>query len=150
MKKVAILLLVIIAASSCSLFEKPSMTQEEINALVKQKATVEEELANVTEDRDMWKLKAEECTQLLEEQTSKPKMVSGNYYVIAGSFKNSQYATEYSEKIRQMGGTGTIVPGPYNFNLVAFSVHETLSAAAESMYSVRTSVSADAWIWKQK
>ncbi len=150
MKKVAILLILIISVSSCSLFEKPTMTEEDINSLVQEKANVEEELANVIQDRDMWKLKAEECAQLLEEQTSEQEMLTGNYYVIAGSFKNSQYASEFSDKVRQMGGTGTIVPGPYNFNLVAFSVHETLSAAAESMYNVRSNVSEDAWIWKQK
>lgn len=150
MKKVAILLIVIITASSCSLFEKPSMSEEEIDALVQQKADAEEELANAIQDRDMWKLKAEECAQLLDEQTSDSDMLTGNYYVIAGSFKNSQYASEFSEKMKQTGGTGTIVPGPYNFNLVAFSVHETLADAAKSMYNVRSNVSEDAWIWKQK
>lgn len=149
MKKYAILLFVIFSFSSCSLFEKPSMTQEQIDVLITQKAAVEEELANVKQERDLLRLKAEECSQMLEQKTEEVKL-TGKYFVIAGSFKNNNYAEEYSSKVKQMGGAGNIVPGPYNFNLVVYSSHSTLSEAAKSMYVARTNISEDAWIYMEK
>jgi hypothetical protein len=149
MKKFAILLVVIFTISSCSLFEKPSMTQEQIDALVTQKAAVEEELANVRQDLDLLRLKAEECAQMLEQQT-KPVELAGKYFVIAGSFKNNEYANDYADKVKQMGGTGNIIPGPYNFNLVVYSAHATLSDAAKSMYLARTNISEEAWVYMEK
>jgi hypothetical protein len=149
MKKFAILLVVIFTITSCSRFEKPSMTQEQIDALVAQKAAVEEELANVRQDLDLLKLKAEECAQMLEQQT-KPAKLEGKYFVIAGSFKNSEYADEYAVKVKQMGGAGNIIPGPYNFNLVVYSAHSTLSDAAKSMYLARTNISEEAWVFMEK
>jgi len=149
MKKLVILMLVVITVSSCSLFEKPSMTQEEIDALVAQKAAVEEELANVNQDLELLKLKADECAKMLEEATREPE-ITGNYFVIAGSFKNRGYAEDYSAKITQMGGSGEILDGPYNFNLVVYTAHATLADAAESMYDARINVSDEAWIYQRK
>ena len=151
MKKYAILLLVIfsISISSCSLFEKPSMTQEQIDALITQKAAVEEELANVKQERDLLRLKSEECAQMLEQKTEEVKL-TGKYFVIAGSFKNNNYAVDYSSKVKQLGGAGNIIAGPYNFNLVVYSAHSTLSEAAKSMYVARTNISEDAWVYMEK
>ncbi len=149
MKKFAILLLVMFTASSCSLFEKSSITQEQIDDLVAQKAAVEEELANVRQELDLLRLKAEECEQMLEQQTN-PAKPEGKYFVIAGSFKNSKYADEYAAKVKQMGGAGNIIPGPYNFNLVVYSAHSTLADAAENMYVARTNISEDAWVYMEK
>ncbi len=149
MKKYAILLLVLISFSACSLFEKPSMTQEQIDALITQKAAVEEELANIKQELDLLRLKAEECAQMLEQQTEEQKL-TGKYFVIAGSFKNNSYAEEYSSKVKQLGGAGNIIPGPYNFNLVVYSAHPTLSEAAKSMYVARTNISEDAWVYMEK
>ena len=149
MKKFAILLLVVFTFASCSLFEKPSMTQEQIDALVSQKAAVEEELANVKQELDLLRLKAEECAQMLEQETQETKL-TGKYFVIAGSFKNSTYADDYSAKVKQMGGAGNIIQGPYNFNLVVYSAHPTLAEAAKSMYVARTNISKDAWVFMEK
>jgi hypothetical protein len=149
MKKLVILVLVIFSVSSCSLFEKPSMTQEEIDAIIAQKANVEEELANVKQELDLLKLRAEECAKLLDEATKKPAL-NGNYFVIAGSFKNMNYAKDFSEKIKKMGGSGEIIDGPYNFNLVVYTAHQTLRDAAESMYLARTNVADEAWVYQKK
>jgi cell division protein FtsN len=149
MKKLLFLLLAIFTISSCSLFEKPSMTQEQIDELITQKANVEEELANTKQELDLLRIKAEECAQLLEEQTKEVKL-TGKYFVIAGSFKNSSYAENYSEKIKKLGGAGNIIQGPYNFNLVVYSAHPTLAEAANSMYVARTNISEEAWIYMEK
>ncbi len=149
MKKVAVLLLAIITVSSCSLFKKPSMTQEQIDALINQKAAVEEELINVRQEYDLLKIQAEECTRLMEQQTMQA-VTKGKYYVIAGSFKNNAYAEEFSARVKQLGGAGNIIAGPYDFNLVVYSVHETLKEAANSMYLARTNISDDSWVYKGK
>ena len=125
------------------------MTQEQIDALIAQKAAVEEELANTQQALDLLRLKAEECEQMLEQQ-AKPAKLDGKYFVIAGSFKNSKYADEYAVKVKQMGGAGNIIPGPYNFNLVVYSAHSTLADAAKSMYLARTNISEEAWVFMEK
>lgn len=154
MKKLSILLLVILTATSCSLFDKSSMTQEEVDALVAQKATVEEELANLQQQYDLLKLKADECAGALEQYTLKEEMkaaaTAGKYCVITGAFKNSTYAADYATRMRQEGGTGDIVQGPYNFNLVVFSAHSTLNEAIQAMYKAREDVIFDAWVYTKK
>lgn len=147
MKKAAILLTIIFAISSCSLFEKPSMTQEEIDKLVNQKAAVEQELVNLKQDYELLRVKAEECAQMFDQQTKK-EVITGKYFVVAGSFKNSKYADDYAAKLKQAGGSGTILEGPSNFKFVVYSSHQTLKDAAESMYKVRDGISLEAWIYQ--
>jgi len=149
MKKAAILLVVIFTVSSCSLFEKPSMTQEEIDALINQKASVEEELINLKQDHELLKLKAKECAQLIAQQ-AKEKEVIGNYLVVVGSFKNSNYAEEFAVKVKQSGGAGKIHNGPSDFKFVITSAHQTLKEAAKSMYVARAGLSEEAWIYQVK
>lgn len=146
MKKVAVLLVMVFVVSSCSLFKKPSMTQEEINAMVAQKAVSDEQVINLQHELDLMKIKLEECSKQLEEKV-KPETVSGKYFVIAGSFKNSAFANEFAAKVKQKGGSGTILQGPYNFNLVVYSSHSSLREAATSMYLARTNISDDAWVY---
>jgi hypothetical protein len=154
MKKLSILLLVILTATSCSLFDKSSMTQEEADALVAQKAAVDEELANLQQQYDLLKLKSDECASALEQYTLREEMkaaaTAGKYCVITGAFKNSGYADDYGEEMRQKGGTGDIVQGPYNFNLVVFSAHSTLNEAIQEMYKARKDVVFDAWVYTKR
>jgi len=149
MKKTAIFLVIVLVASSCSLFKKPSMDQAEIDALVNQKAMVEEELINLKQEYELLKIKADECAQMLEKQVAEEN-VSGKYFVIAGSFKNKTYAQDFSAKVKQMGGSGAIINGPYSFNLVVYSSHNSLKEAAQSMYVARTNISQDAWVYMEK
>jgi hypothetical protein len=150
MKKAAFLLVVIFTVSSCSLFEKPSMTQEEIDALINQKASVEEELINLKQAHELLKIKATECAQLIEQQ-AKEKEVSGNYCVIVGSFKSNNYAEEFAAKVKQSGGAGKIIPGPSDFKLVVSSAHPTLKEAVEGMYKARSGgASGEAWVYRLK
>lgn len=153
MKKLSILLLVILTATSCSLFDKPSMTQEEIDAVVAQKAAAEEELANLQQQYDLLKLKADECGSALDQYTRQEEMntaAAGKYNVITGAFKNSAYADEYAAEMRQSGGSGEILRGPYNFNLVVYSAHSTLNDAIQAMYRARQDIIDDAWVYTKK
>lgn len=154
MKKLSILLMVILTATSCSLFDKPSMTQEEVDALVAQKAAVDEELANLQQQYDLLKLKADECASALDQYTRAEEMeaaaTAGKYCVITGAFKNSSYAEDYAAEMRQKGGTGDIVQGPYNFNLVVYSAHSTLNDAIQAMYKAREDIVFDAWVYTKR
>jgi hypothetical protein len=153
MKKLSILILVILTAASCSLFEKPSMTQEEVDAVVAQKAAAEEELANLQQQYDLLKLKADECASALDQYTRQEEMntaAAGKYNVITGAFKNSTYADEYAAEMRQAGGTGEILQGPYDFNLVVYSAHSSLGEAIQAMYTARQEVIDDAWVYTKK
>ena len=151
MKKAAIFIITVFMISSCSLFKKPSMSQEEIDALVNQKAAVEEELANLQQDYDLLKIKSDECAQMLEQQAvKKEEEIKGKYFVIAGSFKNGTYADDYAKKVLNAGGLGKIIAGPSDFQLVVFSAHSTLREASEKMYDVRASLSDDAWIYMDR
>ena len=149
MKKAAILLVVLFTISSCSLFEKPSMTQEEIDALILQKAKVEEELVNLKQDYELLQIKADECAQMFDQQAKKV-VVKGNYHVIVGSFKKDNNAQNYSVKMKDLGATGEIIPGPSDFKLVVYTSHPTLKEAAESMYKARSGITKDAWIYMSK
>lgn len=150
MKKAVVFLIAIVAISSCSLFEKPSMTQEEIDALKNQKAAVEEKLANLQQQYELVKMKADECAAVLAKQAEEKEAASGKYLVIAGSFKQANNADNYSATVKKAGGLGTIVQGPSNFKLVVYSAHPNLKEAAKSMYSVRSGFSEEAWIYMGK
>jgi|GEM_PF-951025 len=153
MKKLSILLLAILSVTSCSLFDKPSMTQEEVDAVVAQKAAVEEEMANLQQQYDLLKLKADECASALDQYTRQEEMktaAAGKYNVITGAFKNSTYADEYAAEMRNSGGTGEILQGPYDFNLVVYSAHSSLGEAIQAMYKARQEVIDDAWVYTKK
>jgi hypothetical protein len=130
------------------------MTQEEVDAVVAQKAAAEEELANLQQQYDLLKLKADECAAALDQYTRQEEMkaaaMAGKYCVITGAFKNSTYADEYAAEMRQSGGTGEIIQGPYQFNLVVFSAHSTLNDAIQAMYKARQEIIDDAWVFTKK
>jgi hypothetical protein len=149
MKKVAILLFAVITVSSCSIFEKPSMNQNEIDGLINQKAKVEAELASIKQENELLKLRVQECAKLIEQQTAESQ-VKGKYSVIVGSFKNSKYAADYAAKMKEKGGEGGILAGPSDFNFVVYSSHPTLKEAAGSMRNLRKDWSPDAWIWMNR
>ncbi len=151
MKKIGLVLIVAAMLGSCSLFEKPSMTQEEINAIVAQNQTLTQQLATAEEEANLQSMKAIECAKVLEE-LQKEEVVSakGMFYVIAGSFKTPQYAEDYSKKMKEMGGEGAIVSGPYDFNLVSFSSHASLREALNAMETTRTNIASEAWVYINK
>lgn len=148
MKKVAIFILVAMIAGSCSLFQKPSMNQEEIDAMVAQNARLQENLANAEHEASLQKMQAEQCAQVLAElQKEEEEMASGKFHVIAGSFKTMSYAEDFAKKIKEMGGTGTIVSGPSDFSLVAYSSFNSLREAVNAMEEARMDVSSEAWVY---
>ena len=151
MKKIGLLLIVTAILSSCSLFQKPSMSQDEIDAMHAQNRSLTEQLANAENEANLQSMKAMECAKVLEElQKEEEVRANGMFYVIAGSFKTPQYATDFSVKMKQMGGEGAIVNGPSNFSLVSHSSHATLREALNAMEAARVNISSEAWVYIAK
>lgn len=151
MKKIAILLMVALVAGSCSLFQKPSMSQEEIDAMVAQNVRLQEDLANAEHEASTQKMRADQCAQLLAEmQKAEEEKAKGKFHVVAGSFKTLSYAEEYSKHVKETGGTGAIVPGPSDFSLVASGSYATLREAVNAMEEARMNISSDAWVYMER
>lgn len=147
MKNLVGFVLIALLVSSCSLFQKPSMSQEQIDAMVaensalKSQATkskdLEDKLAMARMQLDEAMLKLSAC-----EEDAKSKV-----HIIAGAFKNSSYAEEYSATMKGQGYDGKIIAGPYSFQLVTASSHESINAALNALGPVRESVIETAWIY---
>jgi len=79
--------------------------------------------------------------------SGKPKpAATGTYYLIVGSFKTPDYATNFSAKIGGLGYNTQIVTMGY-WNLVSAAAHTNIRSALEELESLRTDVSYDAWIY---
>jgi hypothetical protein len=147
MKNLVGFVLLALIVSSCNLFKKPSMTQEQIDAIVaensglKSQATkskdLEDQLALVRMQLDEAMLKLSAC-----EEGAKSKV-----HIITGAFKVSTYADEYAAAMKSSGYDGKIIAGPYNFQLVTASSHESVRSAIKALGPVRDSVIETAWIY---
>ncbi len=79
--------------------------------------------------------------------SGKPKpAASGTYYLIVGSFKTPDYATNFSAKIGGLGYATQIISMGY-WNLVSAAAHTNIRTALEELESLRDNVSYDAWIY---
>lgn len=151
MKKIAILVIVALLAGSCSLFEKPSMSQEEIDSIVARNALLQEDLVNAQHEAALYKMQAAECNAVLAElQKVEEAISSGLFVVVAGSFKTPEFANDYAAKMKEMGGEGAVVEGPSDFKLVSYSSHANLREAIESMEKARMNIASEAWVYMKK
>ncbi len=151
MKKVTLLLIVALVAGSCTLFENPSMTQEEIDTMVAQNVDLQEQLVQAQHEAGVQKLQAQECANVLAElQGAEAEVAAGKYIVVVGSFKNQAFADEYAVKTKALGGQGNIIPGPSDFKLVSLSSHAKLGEAVNAMEDARNNANPEAWVYMKK
>ena len=146
MKNLLGIILLGFIVSSCSLFQKPSMTQEEIDAMLAEnealKTQVEsnknlaDELAMARQQADEAMLKLADC----EDAASK-------VHIIVGAFKISSNADDHSANMKNQGYAGDILAGPYDFNLVTSGSYSSIGAALQDLGEVRTNVIETAWIY---
>ena len=71
---------------------------------------------------------------------------SGTYYLIVGSFKTPDYATNFSAKVADMGYTSEIVQVGY-WNLVAAESYSNIREALNGLEIVRSGVAVNSWIY---
>ena len=103
MKNLIGIVLLGLVVSSCSLFQKSSMNQEEIDAMVAENEALKAKVAaskdldrsvgSCTQQADEAMIKLSDC-----EDASKSKV-----HIIVGAFKNSGYADEYSAEMKKLG-----------------------------------------------
>ena len=132
--------------SSCSLFQKPSMTQEQIDEMVAENYALKKQVESNNDQADqlaLARMQADEAMLKLADCEGGNSKV----HIIVGAFKNSSYANEYSAEMKTQGYAGRIIAGPYNFNLVSSGSYESIKASLQDLNGVRDNVIETAWIY---
>lgn len=132
--------------SSCSLFQKQSMTQAEIDQMLAENnalRTQAESNKDLADQLAMARMQADEAMLKLAECENAGSKV----HIIVGAFKNSGYANDYSALMKNQGYAGKIIAGPYNFNLVSSGSYTSVRAALQDLNDVRSQVIETAWIY---
>ncbi len=146
MKNLIGIILMGLIVSSCSLFQKPSMTQEQIDEMVAENDALKTQVVSCKDLEDqlaLARLQADEAMLKL----SNCENDNSKVHIIVGAFKNSSYADEYSAEMKEKGHDGKIIAGPYSFNLVTASSHESVKAALNSLNTIRDNIIETAWIY---
>jgi len=132
--------------SSCSLFQKQSMTQAEIDQMLAENnalRTQAESNKDLADQLAMARMQADEAMLKLAECENTGSKV----HIIVGAFKNSGYADNYSALMKNQGYDGKIIAGPYSFNLVSSGSYSSVRAALQDLSDVRSQVIETAWIY---
>ena len=146
MKNLIGIILLGLIVSSCSLFQKPSMTQEQIDEMVAENDALK---TQVISNKDLADQLALARLQADETMLKLADCEGGNskVHIIVGAFKNSSYANDYSAEMKEQGYAGRIIAGPYNFNLVTSGSYESIKASLQDLNGVRDNVIETAWIY---
>lgn len=146
MKNLIGIILLGMIVSSCSLFQKPSMTQQQIDEMVAENYALK---TQVQSNKDLADQLALARLQADEAMLKLANCEGGNskVHIIVGAFKNSSYANDYSAEMKEQGYAGRIIAGPYNFNLVTSGSYESIKASLQDLNGVRDNVIETAWIY---
>ena len=147
MKKLVGIVLLAMIVSSCSLFQKPSMSQEQIDAMVAENQALKAQATGSKDLEDKLALTRMQVDEAMIKLAACEEEANAKAHIIVGAFKNSSYADEYSAEIKGNGYDGKIMAGPYNFNLVSASSHESIQAALNALGSIRDNIIETAWIY---
>ncbi len=146
MKNLIGMILLGLIVSSCSLFQKPTMNQEQIDVMVAENDALKTQVKSNKDLADqlaLARLQADEAMLKLADCEGGNSKV----HIIVGAFKNSSYANEYSAEMKDQGYDGKIIAGPYNFNLVTSGSYESIKASLQDLNGVRGNVIETAWIY---
>jgi len=146
MKNLIGMILLGLIVSSCSLFQKPTMNQEQIDEMVAENDALKTQVRSnkdLTDQLALARMQADEAMLKLADCEGGNSKV----HIIVGAFKNSSYADEYSAEMKEQGYAGKIIAGPYNFNLVTSGSYESIKASLQDLNSVRDNVIETAWIY---
>ncbi len=147
MKNLIGILVLGLILSSCSLFQKPSMTQAEIDDMVAENNALKTQVANNKELEDQLAMARMQADEAMLKLANCENANSSKVHIIVGAFKNSTYANNYSATIKGRGYDGKIIAGPYNFNLVTSGSYESVRAALQDLRGIRDQVIEEAWIY---
>ncbi len=147
MKKLVGIVLLALIVSSCNLFKKTSMTQEQIDAMVAENQALRAQASSSQDLEDQLALTRMQVDEAMLKLAACEEAAKSKVHIIVGAFKNSAYADEYSAEIKQSGYEGRIIAGPYNFNLVSSGSYESIQAALNDLNSIRETVIYTAWLY---
>jgi hypothetical protein len=147
MKNLIGIILLGLMVSSCSLFQKPSMTQVQIDEMVAENDALKTQVNSNKDLEDKLALARMQADEALLKLANCEEDANSKVHVIVGAFKTSSYADEYAAEMTGKGYAGKIIAGPYSFSLVTASSHESVKAALNSLNTIRESVIETAWIY---
>lgn len=147
MKNLVGIILLALLVSSCSLFQKPSMSQEQIDAMVAENAALKSQASSAADMDDQLALARMQLDEAMIKLAACEEAALSKVHIIVGAFKTSAYANEYSNEIKNQGYDGKIMAGPYSFSLVTASSHESVQAAINALGPIREGLIETAWIY---
>lgn len=147
MKKLIWIVLLALTVTSCGLFQKSSMSQEEIDAMVSKNQSLENQVQECNDLNNQLAAANAEIQNLRAQLTALQEATKGKFQVIVGAFKVPSNAQNYSVTIKNAGYEGKIEPGPYGFDLVTYSSHESLVEALRALDQARINVIDNAWVY---
>jgi len=147
MKNLLGIVLLGLIVSSCSLFQKSSMTQDEIDAMIAENEALKTTVEASRDLEDRLALAQSQADEAMLKLSACEDASTSKVHIIVGAFKNSSFADEYSADMKTQGYDGRIIAGPYNFNLVTSSSHETVKSALNALFKVRDAVIETAWLY---
>jgi len=149
MKNLIGVVLMVLMVSSCTLFQKPSMTQDQIDAMVAENQALKSQASDYKDLEDKLALTRMQVDEAMIKLAACEEAAKSKVHIIVGAFKNSSNAEGYSAGIKNMGYDGNILAGPYNFNLVTSGSFESVRAALNTLGDIRTNVVETAWIYME-
>ena len=147
MKNLVGIVLLSLIVSSCSLFQKPSMSQEQIDAMVAENSALKSQLTKSTDMEDQLAMARMQLDEAMLKLSACEEGAKSKVHIITGAFKIGSNADDFSGVMKSSGYDGAIIPGPYNFQLVTASSHETINAALNALAPIRENVILTAWIY---
>lgn len=147
MKNLIGIILLGLIVSSCSLFQKPSMTQEQIDEMVAENEALKTQVASNKDLADQLAMARMQADEAMLKLANCEEGANSKVHIIVGAFKTSSYADDYSAEMKEQGYTGKIIAGPYSFNLVTASSFGSIKAALKELNTVRDNVIETAWIY---
>ena len=112
MKNLVGIALLALITSSCTLFQKPSMTQEQIDAMVAENQALKAQAAGCQDLEDQLALTRMQVDEAMLKLAACEEAAMSKVHIIVGAFKNATYADEYSAEMKQSGYEGRIIAGP--------------------------------------
>ena len=147
MKNITGIVLLALIVSSCSLFQKPSMTQEQIDAMVAENQALKSQSPANKDLEDQLALARMQVDEAMLKLAACEEAANSRAHVIVGAFKIPANADQFSADMKGRGYDGKIISGPYNFRLVTASSHESIQSAINAIGEIRSNVIETAWIY---
>ncbi|MCP4314148.1 MAG: hypothetical protein GY790_23090 [Bacteroidetes bacterium] len=149
MKNLVGFVLLALLVSSCSLFQKQSMSQEQIDVMVAENSSLKSQITKSKDMDDQLALVRMQLDEAMLKLADCEEAAMSRVHIITGAFKTASYADEYAATMKGQGYDGEIIAGPYNFHLVTASSHESIQAAINSLGPIRDGVIETSWIYME-